>query len=115
MRMIYLSHPYTGNEQANRFHAHRIAAGLAREHPGIVFLNPINAMRHTVTAGLDYDTVIRQCLEILSRCDGIIMAGEWRESRGCMAEFRAAQGIGMQIYDGAGEFARECREGQETP
>ena len=109
MRMIYISHPYTGDEVQNKNKARLTAAVLAKEYPEIVFLNPLDAMHHAVTANLDYDTIIRQTIEILRRCNSIIMAGSWRESRGCMLEFKTAQETGMRIYDGIEDFRRNCR------
>lgn len=112
MKTIYISHPYTGDETMNRDKAHLIAARLVKEYPGTVFLNPLDAMRHTVTAGLDYETIVRQTVELLRRCNSIIMTGNWRESRGCMMEYRVAQDIGMRIYDGIEDFRKSA--GQEA-
>lgn len=108
MKTIYISHPYTGDEAMNRDKAHLIAARLAKEYPELVFLNPLDAMCHAVTAGLGYGTVLRQTVELLRRCNSVIMTGNWRESRGCMAEYLAAQDIGMRIYDGLEDFRRNA-------
>ena len=57
MNMIYISHPYTGGERDNRKAAAAIAAGLARKYPHILFVNPLDAMRHLKAAKIPYDTV----------------------------------------------------------
>ena len=110
MKMFYLSHPYTGDEEKNRAEAYFIASRLARKYPDVVFFNPLDAMQHTVTAGLGYDTVLKQCIEILRRCDGIIMAGDWSESAGCREEFRVAKERGLKLYT-----IEEVEEWRGTP
>ena len=78
MNMIYISHPYTGNEKDNRKAAAAIAAELAKKYPYILFVNPLDAMRHLKAAGIPYDTVLEQCKTLLGKCDGAIMAGNRR-------------------------------------
>ena len=77
MNMIYISHPYTGNEKDNRKAAAAIAAELAKKYPYILFVNPLDAMRHLKVAKTPYDTVLEQCKTLLGKCDGVIMAGNW--------------------------------------
>ena len=112
MEMIYLSHPYTGNEKENRAKVRRIAASLAEEYPDTLFMNPLDAMRHAAEAGLDYETTIGQCIELMRRCDGVILLDGWRGSVGCRKEFRAARDSGTRIHDGIAEFRKSTgREG----
>lgn len=96
--MVYISHPYTGNEIENVMAAEKIAAELAREHPDVVFINPLAAMKHEGIAGLSYDVIITHCLELLSKCDALIMAGDWEKSKGCVTEYEFARGVGKRIY-----------------
>ena len=84
MNMIYISHPYTGAEKENRKAAAAIVAELARKYPHILFVNPLDAMRHLKTAKIPYDAVLEQCKTLLGKCDGVIMAGNWKDSNGCM-------------------------------
>lgn len=104
MKMIYLSHPYTGSEEENRAKARRIAARLTKEYPDTLFMNPLDAMQHTVAAGLGYEETLAQCVELLRRCNSVILLDGWRESVGCRKEYRTARDIGMRIYDGIEEF-----------
>ena len=104
MRAIYISHSYTGDEKKNRKKARKIAKRLSLEYPHIVFYNPLDAMRHTVTAGLGYEETLAQCVELLRRCNSVILLDGWRESVGCRKEYRTARDIGMRIYDGIEEF-----------
>ena len=114
MRAIYISHPYTGNEDRNRAESIWITAKLARKHPDILFVNPLSAMYHVMTAKLDYDTVMEQCVALLRKCDGMILTGDWEESRGCNIEMRiACSDCDMHIWNGTEEF-EEWLKGEEN-
>ncbi len=88
MSMYYVSHPFTGDEKKNRKEARRITAALKKKHPQHIFINPLDAMRYT--EGLPYEESLRQCIELLSVCDGIFMTGHWEQSSGCIRELIAA-------------------------
>lgn len=42
---------------------------------------------------------MKDCLEVLQRCNALILCGNWRESRGCNQEYAAAYVMDMQIYE----------------
>ena len=46
MIAIYLSHPFTGNEEENRRQARAYAAEIAHKRPDILIVNPLDAMQH---------------------------------------------------------------------
>ena len=104
MNLIYISHPYTGNEEQNKEEAMQISADLAKLHPEILFINPLSAMQHTTVAGLDYEPILKQCLTLLSKCDGMIMTGDWQNSKGCNAEFQFAKENKMRLWNSVDEF-----------
>lgn len=97
MTKYYLSHPYTGNEAYNVKESEVFATLLAKEYPNSLIINPLTAMVHTGYANLPYDSILKQCLELLSFCDSIIMSGDWKNSKGCMAEYNYAKENGMDI------------------
>ena len=41
MKRCYISHPYTGNEDANQKDAERTRARLKEKYPDICFMNPL--------------------------------------------------------------------------
>ena len=104
MKMIYISHPYTGKEKQNRKAAEEIAMELSKKYPGIVFVNPLSAMQHLKDIDISYDTVLAQCKTILSKCDGVIMAGDWPKSNGCQEELSFAMAHGIDVWDSVEEF-----------
>lgn len=112
-RMIYISHPFTGDEEKNKEEAFAIAAGLAHKYPDTLFVNPLAVMEHTVLAGLTYETVLDQCLALLDRCDGIIMTGSWKQSRGCKAEHELAMRESKPVWYGANDFEGYREESNE--
>lgn len=107
MDMIYISHPYTGDEENNRASAERIAAEFAQKYPDVVFINPLNVMKHLKDTSIPYEVVLEQCKTLLARCEGIIMAGNWKDSRGCMEELGYAKEHHLPVWDNMDEFHAE--------
>lgn len=52
----------------------------------------------TLVSEWDYDEILGQCLELLKKCDGIVMAGDWEKSNGCQREKKLAERLGLEIY-----------------
>lgn len=90
MFTVYLSHPYTGDEDKNRLIARRIAARIVRKYPGIAVVNPLDALQYAKMAGLSYSEILEIDIELLSRCDAVLVRGDWERSRGCRREVQAA-------------------------
>lgn len=104
MKMIYISHPYSGQEVKNRSQAVKIAAGLFKKTPYVLFINPLDVMRHLKTAKASYEVVMEKCKALLEKCDGIIMTGEWKASNGCMEEYNYAKSLRIPIWESFDEF-----------
>ena len=92
---VYVSHPYTGDEERNRAEAAEIQRFLQERYPDMLFLNPI-AMFAAV-ADMEYEQVMEYCLEVLRDCDMIVMSGEFMDSRGCIRELKEARALGIPI------------------
>lgn len=103
MFTVYLSHPYTGDEDKNRLIARRIAARIVREYPGIAVVNPLDALQYAKMAGLSYSEILEIDIELLSRCDAVLVRGDWERSRGCRREARAAYEQGIPTFGEAWE------------
>lgn len=95
MKMWYISHPYTGNEEQNKKEAREIAAKLKKENPNVIVVNPLDFF--TYAENLEYEEILQQCLEMLRQCDAIVMTGKWQYSRGCIAEAEEAAAVGIPI------------------
>lgn len=95
--MYYVSHPYTGNEEKNKKEAREITARLKTEYPQHIFLNPLDTFQYT--EGWPYEQALKNCIELLCNCDGIIMTGDWQHSRGCKKEREVADQLYMEITE----------------
>ena len=107
MKLVYVSHPYSGEEVKNRSDSTKIVAKLADLYPHIVFVNPLNAMRHINQTKLTYDDTLALCIGLLAACDGIIMTGDWQKSNGCKVERDFALSRGMAVWEGEDNFSDE--------
>ena len=90
MKVVYVSHPFTGNEETNRAASMRITRELAERHPEIVFINPLAVFAAAGAAGLSYEQIMAQCLALLERCDEMILCEGWKWSKGCKMEYHHA-------------------------
>lgn len=97
MRMYYVSHPFTGDEEWNKKDAREQVARLKKENPQYLFINPLDAF--TYAEDLTYEEIIKQCLELVQKCDGLVLTGDWKKSRGCLLERKEAEQYGLEIID----------------
>ena len=67
MRMIYIAHPF-GGEQENVEKVEKIIKGLLHKHPDCTFYSPLHATGFFYSQ-LTYLTGMEHCFEALSRCD----------------------------------------------
>lgn len=121
MKVVYLAHPYRGaGEWQIRANIDR-AATVARDlwKLGLAVLSPVTNSAFMSGPDIPEEVFLRGGLELLSRCDAIVMGPGWRESEGCRAEKRRAEDLGMPVFDldelqvGAGRerFRRWAEEG----
>lgn len=95
MKMMYISHPFTGNEAMNRIDATRVKKTLQLTYPNICFVNPLDEFGDNEK--LEYCTALSLAMELLSRCDGVIFCRGWEKSVGCRAEMAFALKTEMEI------------------
>lgn len=89
MSMIYISHPY-GNQPENKQKVEEIIRELVLSHPEHTYISPIHCfgfMYHD----FDYETGLEMCLNLLEKCDKMLVFGDWKSSRGCTAEVLFAE------------------------
>ena len=107
MKLVYAAHPYGGDEK-NAQAVKQIIEDLTEgNHPllanhtiiamhtpdGIpsieivqaVYVSPIH-QQGFMYEGVPYITGLQKCLCMLSRCDMLLLCGDWQHSKGCMAE-----------------------------
>ena len=118
MKLVYIAHPYGGKPE-NAKAVERIIEDLtAGNHPllgnpiiialhasnGIpsiellqaVYVSPIH-QQGFMYEGTPYLAGLQKCLELLRRCDVLLLCGDWQNSKGCLAEFGFATARKMPI------------------
>ena len=110
MKLVYLSHPFSGDEEENRKRAARISARLAEERPELVILNPLRCFENF---SFPYDEMLKKCFAVLARCDEIWMCYGWEDSAGCTKELRYAKEIGIGVRYLGREYER-TGEGEQA-
>lgn len=85
MKIIYVAHPY-GGEESNKEKVEKYIEKFIKEDENNVYLSPIHATGYQYF-WVDYEKGMEYCLEMLSRCDELWLCGDWENSRGCNMEF----------------------------
>lgn len=98
MKRVYISHPYTGDEEYNLASSRRIRTALKEAHPEVCYLNPLGIFGDEST---DYSTALADALELLSVCQEAIFCPGWEKSTGCRAEraYCMQQGIVIRALE----------------
>ena len=88
--LYYLAHPYVSDPLLNTLKANRLAARLISK--GYYIYSPLS-MTHYIDVELKYMKIempnaewVDYDMKMLSKCDAIIMSGDWRNSKGCLRE-----------------------------
>lgn len=96
MNIHYLSHPFSGDEETNRAAAEAIQRELQERYPKTIYINPIAQFK--ALAGMEYDVIMGYCLELLDKCGGVTMTGDYRASKGCMIELAYARKNNIPVF-----------------
>jgi len=100
MKLVYIAGPYRGScpweTDLNIQNARQSGAAIAR-------IGYFPVVPHANTAhydGVNTDTFwLAGTLELMRRCDVVVMTGAWEESRGSVAERKEAKTLGIPVYD----------------
>lgn len=82
--LIYVSHPYAGLEE-NKRKIEEVCLKLIKQYPNDVIVSPVHAFGYAYNA-VPYEQGLNMCMELLSKCDKMLVYGDWKASRGCTAE-----------------------------
>jgi len=104
--VIYIAGPYSAPTSEGIAKNVRLAAeaGIEVMRRGHVALCP-HTMTHNwdMGTGLRYEQFLAADLELLRRCDAVLMVGTWGASKGAVGEYRAALALGLPVYVGLEE------------
>ena len=90
MRVLFVSHPFGGQYSNYKKIKNLIEMLNSYKYTGkYVFVSPV-LMFAGLYGNRTFEEDIEACKELLDRCDGILMCGDWKNSVGCMEEYRFA-------------------------
>jgi len=98
LRKVYIAHPLTthGTIEDNQKRIDCICKKLLNNYPEIVPISPIHAFSFFDPTG-DQSVVIGLCKELLASCDELWLHGDWKNSKGCVAELVCATDHGIPV------------------
>lgn len=101
LELIYIAGPYSAEtpELIRKNVETAKVAGQEILRRGHACICP-HSMTHDwdIGTGLPYEVFLETDLEILRRCDAILMLPGWSKSRGSVAEFQEAGCLGLKRY-----------------
>ena len=96
MKLWYVAHPYSGNEYHNYLRALR-ATILLLDRGFVVFSPIVHSHPLDMYKKREPSFWYAQDLEILEKCDGIILCEGWEDSKGCRLEYSKAVKLKLEI------------------
>ena len=95
--LIYVAGKYTGNVDKNIADARKVAIALWEKGHAVIcpHLNSANMEDDCKATWQDY---LDGDLNIISRCDALVMVYNWRDSKGAMLEHDYATSLNIPIY-----------------
>lgn len=95
-KLYYLAHPYSnyGDPKQNVKESIRFQRRIKKLY-GISTINPLT----TIPESLKYDSAMDLCFKLVNLCDGVIMSGHWRMSKGCKLEYWLARERRKEIWE----------------
>lgn len=97
--IVYVSHPFPfGGKESAKEDVRRICQNDAENLPDVLFIPAL-----TITCR-DYDPTqyardLGLLIELESRCDAVLMTGNWTASVGCRAEYEYAARNGIPVAE----------------
>lgn len=92
--IYYVAHKYGGDEE-NVKAAKDLCHALAKLDPENVYLSPLLAFGHLAYNELGYEQELGQCLELMQRCDMLVVGSALSE--GVRREIALARKLGIPI------------------
>jgi hypothetical protein len=103
MKIIYTAGPYSGKDsldiQQNIINASRVAIECWRRGWAVICPHKNTSGYETFEGGnINWGTWLKGDLEIISRCDAIVMIQGWEKSKGARMELDFANKKGIRVY-----------------
>ncbi len=92
-KRIYISGPISGHDLEER----KEAFAQAAEALSLAGWMPVNPFEKGVPDDAPRELHMKKDIELLLKCDGILLLRGWKESNGARAEYVVAKSIGLRI------------------
>jgi hypothetical protein len=97
--LVYVAHPCSGLIRKNRKECRQIIKVLTKNlGEKYVFISPILNFGH-MYYDVDYICGIETCIDLLQRCNILLLTGDWKNSKGCLCEYGAARAMQMPVSE----------------
>lgn len=111
MKVIYTAGPYNGTDhldiKQHILNASKVAIECWKKGWAVICPHKNTGGYEGYEGdGVDWNTWIKGDLEILKRCDAIVMVEDWEESKGANMELEKAKEWGLDIYYSVDEVPR---------
>ena len=98
-QLVYVAHPCGGLIRKNRKECRQIIKMLTKNlGEKYVFISPILNFGH-MYYDVDYICGIETCIDLLQRCNILLLTGDWKNSKGCLCEYGAARAMQMPVSE----------------
>jgi hypothetical protein len=110
--MGYLSAPMSAKKAKERTFHRLMAQGASASlwESSVLHYCPHAASPAIGCTDVDYETWMAMDIEVLRRCDWILLLGDWAKSAGCRREFNVAEHLGLPVVFTVEEAIRLSRE-----
>ena len=95
MITCYVAHPYSGKAE-NKAKVEAIIKQRLKDDPLKLYISPIHLLGYYYD-DVEYLAGLNKCLELLRRCDVLLLCWGWETSAGCRAEKLFAEKNGIPI------------------
>lgn len=96
MATYYVAHKY-GGDKKNIERAKKITHELQVNDIENCYICPLLAFSHLGYNEIGFDKEMELCVDLLSICDGLIVASDFSESNGLQKEIEFAKLVGMEV------------------
>lgn len=95
--VVYVAHPY-GGDRENIKRVEWYLKEIQKENQNCALFSPLHNWAYEKYDMENPMPEMKRCLEILKKCDSLILCGDWRKSKGCLQEYAAALVLGKMTY-----------------
>jgi hypothetical protein len=93
---FYVAHAYGGKEE-NLEKAKKITHDLQLKDIENTYICPLLLFSHLKYGEIGFEAEMELCIDVLSNCDKLIVAGDFSESKGVQRELDFANLVGMEV------------------